>query len=148
VNKTNLDNLSKGQRPSLHVAEPDWDTLEALVQRAAETLDDARNEKNSLATRFAAAYGAAFWLARVALEACGYRLASGEGHRTILFQSLGSTLDWEASRWRRLDDFHRFRNRFEYGDMMEVSEQQVAAALESAQDLLDDVVQAFPRVKP
>lgn len=111
-------------------------------------MDDARNDQNSCATRFSAAYGAAFWLARAALEACGYRLAGAEGHRTILFQSLGSTLDWEPSRWRRLDDYHKFRNRFEYGDMVEVSERQVAAAIESARELLDDVARAFPRIKP
>jgi hypothetical protein len=148
VNKANLDNLTKGAKPSLHPADPDWDTLVALVERAGESLDDARNDTNSLATRFAAAYGASFWLARVALEACGYRLAGADGHRTIRFQSLGSTLDWEPLRWRRLDDFHRFRNRFEYGDVVEVSEQQVLAAVDAAQELLYDVVRAFPRIKP
>lgn len=148
MNKANLENLTKGTKPALHAAAPDWDTLAALVQRAEESLDDARNRSNSLATRFAAAYGAAFWLARVALEACGYRLAGADGHRTILFQSLASTLDWEAVRWRRLDDFHRFRNRFEYGDLVEVSEQQVVAAIEAAQELVLDVVRAFPGTKP
>jgi hypothetical protein len=64
VSKAHLENLSKGAKPSLHAAPPDWDTLQALVQRAADALVDARNEANSLATRFAAAYGAAFWLAR------------------------------------------------------------------------------------
>ena len=148
MNRTNLENLSKGSRPSLHAATPNWDTLKGLVQRAAESLDDSRKTENSLATRFGAAYGAAFWLARVALEACGYRLAGAEGHRTILFQSLGSTLDWDTDQWRRLDDFHRFRNRFEYGDVVEVPEQQVQTAIAAAQELLEDIMRAFPETKP
>jgi hypothetical protein len=67
VNKANLENLRRGSRPSLHAAVPEWDTLKALVQRAAESLDDSRKDENSLATRFAAAYSASFWLARAAL---------------------------------------------------------------------------------
>ena len=55
MNKENLDNLTKGPKPSLHRAEADWDVLRGLVQRGNESLKDARNKKNSLATRFAAA---------------------------------------------------------------------------------------------
>lgn len=113
MNRENLDNLTKGPKPLLHRAAADWEVLRALVLRGAESLQDARNRTNSLATRFAAAYSAAFWLARVALEGCGYRLAGADGHRTTLFQCLAHTLDWEAARWRSLDDLHRFRNRFE-----------------------------------
>jgi hypothetical protein len=54
----------------------------------------------------------------------------------------------EARVYRRGDDAGRFHNRFEYGDMVELSEQQVVAAIESAQELLDDVARAFPRIKP
>ncbi|HEY5569789.1 MAG TPA: hypothetical protein VIM81_21400 [Gammaproteobacteria bacterium] len=146
MNRENLENLTKGSRPSLHAATPDWNVLRGLVRRAAESLDDARNRQNSLATRFTAAYGGAFWLARVALEACGFRLAGAEGHRTAVFQSLANTLDWTAEHWRTLDDFHRFRNRFDYGDIIEVPEQQVEVAIVATQDLLDDVLRVFPEV--
>jgi hypothetical protein len=148
VNRAYLDNLTKGSRPSLHAATPDWDVLRGLVQRAAESLEDARKPRNSLATRFTAAYSAAFWLARVALEACGFRLAGTEGHRATLFQSLAHTLDWSASRWRTLDDFHRFRNRFDYGDVIDVPEQQVEIVIAAAQDLLVDVLRVFPEASP
>lgn len=144
MNKENLDNLTKGSKPSLHHAAADWDVLRGLIQRGNESLKDALNSRNSLATRFAAAYSAAFWLARVALEGCGYRLAGTDGHRTMLFQSLANTLDWEAPRWRSLDDLHRFRNRFDYGDVVEIPEQQVERAIAGAQDLLDDVLRVFP----
>jgi len=147
MRKAQLDNLTKVPRPSLHTAEPDWDTLKGLVERAGASLADARRTANSAATRFGAAYNAAFCLARVALEACGYRLAGAEGHRVAVFQNLANTLEWEASRWRRLDDMHRLRNRFDYGDVVEVSEPQLAAAIAGAQDLLDDVVRVFPKVK-
>lgn len=148
VNKQHLDNLTRGSKPSLHRIETDWDVLRGLIQRGAESLEDARNERNSLATPFAAAYSAAFWLARVALEARGYRLAGAEGHRTTLFQSLAHTLDWEAARWRSLDDLHRFRNRFDYGDVVEIPEHEVDRAIAGAQDLLNDILQGFSRSEP
>lgn len=148
MRKEQLDNQTKGLRPVLHPAEPDWDTLKGLVDRATATLADARRNANSPATRFNAAYSTAFCLARVALEACGYRLAGAEGHRVTVFQNLANTMEWEASRWRRLDDAHRLRNRFDYGDVVEVSESQLASAIAGAQELLDEVVRAFPKAKP
>ena len=148
MRKEQLDNQTKGLRPALHPAERDWDTLKGLVERATAGLADARRTANSPATRFNAAYSAAFCLARVALEACGYRLAGAEGHRVAVFQNLANTLEWEAPRWRRLDDVHRLRNRFDYGDVVEVSESQLASAITGAQDLLDDVLRVFPKAKP
>jgi uncharacterized protein (UPF0332 family) len=146
--KTNLDNLTKGQRPALHAAEPNWETLKGLTDRASKAIADARRKNNALATRFATAYNAAFWLARVALEACGYRLAGSEGHRTMVFQCLAHTVDWEDNRWRRLDDIHRLRNRFDYGDIIDVSETQVETIIADAQTLLEDVLRSFPNAKP
>jgi hypothetical protein len=121
--------------------------LRGLAERGAEALSDARRRTNALATRFAAAYNAAFWLARVALEAAGFRLAGVEGHRTTVFQCLAHTLEWPAERWRRLDDIHRFRNRFDYGDIVEVPESQVETTIADAQVLLDDVLATFPKLK-
>jgi hypothetical protein len=147
VNRANLENLAKGARPALHAAEPSWDVLNGLAARAVDALTDARRKSNTLATRFAAAYSAAFWLARVSLESAGYRLAGAEGHRTTVFQCLAHTLEWSADKWRRLDDIHRFRNRFDYGDIVDVSESQVEATIADAQALLDDVFAAFPRLR-
>jgi uncharacterized protein (UPF0332 family) len=148
VRKTNLENLAKGARPALHVAEPDWAILKGLTDRAISAIADARRKTNAVATRFAAAYNAAFWLARVALEASGYRLAGAEGHRTMVFQCLAHTVEWENDRWRRLDDIHRLRNRFDYGDIVDVSETQVETTIADAQALLEDIVRAFPKAKP
>ena len=64
-----------------------------------------------------------------------------------MFQVLANTLEWDAARWRRLDDLHKLRNRFDCGDIVEVSEQQLESAIAGAQDLLDDVLRTFPRVK-
>lgn len=122
--------------------------MRGLADRAAQALADARRKTNALATRFATAYNAAFWLARVALEAAGFRLAGAEGHRTTVFQCLAHTLEWPADRWRRLDDIHRFRNRFDYGDIVEVPESQVETTIADAQALLDDVLATFPKLKP
>ena len=57
--------------------------LKGLVGRAEDGIADAGKKTNSAPTRFAAAYSAAFWLARAALEACGYRPAGSEGHRVV-----------------------------------------------------------------
>ena len=148
VRRANLDNLTKGARPALHAAAPNWDVLKGLTERAINAIFDARRKTNTLATRFATGYNAAFWLARAALEASGYRLAGSEGHRTMVFQCLAHTLEWDDDRWRRLDDLHRLRNRFDYGDIIDVPEGQVEAIVADAQALLDDVLRAFPRAKP
>lgn len=121
--------------------------MSGLAERAADALRDARRKSNTLATRFAAAYGAAFWLARVSLEATGYRLAGADGHRTTVFQCLAHTIEWPAQKWRRLDDVHRLRNRFDYGDIVDVSESQVEAIIADAQALLDDALAAFPQLR-
>ena len=61
MNKTQLENQTKGVRPTLHAQQPDLETLKGLVERAADSLKDARSKANSVATRFNAAYSAAFW---------------------------------------------------------------------------------------
>lgn len=81
------------------------------------------------------------------MEAVGYRLAGSEGHRSMVFQCLAHTVNWDNSRWRRLDDLHRFRNRFDYGDIVEVSEGQVETMISDAQALLDDVQRIFPNTR-
>jgi len=144
VNRKNLDNLTKGTRPALHAAEPDWNVLRGLVGRAEASIADSRRPGVGLPTRFSSAYSAAFWLARVALEASGYRLAGAEGNRTMAFQCLAHTVEWPDAQWRRLDDLHRLRNRFDYGDIVDVSEDQVETMIQDAQDLLDAVRETFP----
>ena len=66
----------------------------------------------------------------------------------MVFQCLAHTVEWEAARWRRLDDIHRLRNRFDYGDIIDVSEAQVETTIADAQALLDDVLNTFPMLKP
>lgn len=146
VNRRNLDNLTRGSRPALHAFEPDWDVLRGLVARSESAVADAGTRGVGIATRFSSAYNAAFWLARVALEASGYRLTGTDGHRTLAFQCLAHTVEWNEERWRRLDDQHRFRNRFDYGDMVEVSVDQVETMLRDAKDLLVAVRQSFPEL--
>jgi hypothetical protein len=64
-----------------------------------------------------------------------------------VFQCLAHTVEWETDRWRRLDDIHRFRNRFDYRDIIDVSEDQVETTIADAQALLHDLVKMFPRTK-
>jgi len=64
-----------------------------------------------------------------------------------VFQNLANTLEWKAERWRPLEDMHRLRNRFDYGDVVEVSEAQLNGAIRGAQELQDDVSRSFPQTK-
>ena len=66
----------------------------------------------------------------------------------MVFQCLAHTVEWEVGRWRRLDDIHKLRNRFDYGDIVDVSESQVETTIADAQALLDDVLGTFPSLKP
>jgi hypothetical protein len=43
---------------------------------------------------------------------------------------------------------HRFRNRFDYGDIIDVSESQVETVIADAEALLRDVLRAFPKLRP
>jgi uncharacterized protein (UPF0332 family) len=88
----------------------------------------------------------AFWLARVALESAGYRLAGVDGHRSLAFQCLVHTVEWGDERARRLTELHRLRNRFDYGDIVEVSVEQVEVMISDARDLLAAVREAFPEL--
>ena len=66
----------------------------------------------------------------------------------MVFQCLAHTVEWESNRSRRLDDIHRLRHRFDYGDIVDVSEEQVETTIADAQALLEDIVRAFPKAKP
>ena len=61
----------------------------------------------------------------------------------MVFQCLAHTVEWENDRWRRLDDIHRLRNRFDY--IVDVSETQVETTIADAQELLEDVFRTFPK---
>jgi hypothetical protein len=41
MNKAQLDNQTKGARPTLHAEKPDLETLKGLVERAADSLSVA-----------------------------------------------------------------------------------------------------------
>jgi hypothetical protein len=47
MRKEQLDNLTKGSRPTLHALAPNWDTLRGLVERATDSLSDAKQKANS-----------------------------------------------------------------------------------------------------
>jgi hypothetical protein len=110
MRKEALDNLTRGARPALHAAEPNWDTLKGLVGRAAEGLEDARQFRNTVQCRLRRA---AFYLARVA--ACGTALPVPKVIAWRCFRIL-------PTRSNGRGHAGRLRNRFDYGDVVEVSE--------------------------
>lgn len=52
MKKEQLDNLTKGSRPSLHPCTPNWETLKGLVACATDSIADAGKKTNSAPTRF------------------------------------------------------------------------------------------------
>ena len=56
-----------------------------------------------------------------------------------VFQSLGHTLQWPASKWRVLDAAHQKRNLAEYEGFLEIEESTITELQHLANELIADV---------
>lgn len=93
-----------------------------LERSGAVRLVDAKNDANSLESRFDLAYNAAHALCLAALRRLGYRASN----RYIVFQVLPHTLGLGPEVWRVLDKCHRLRNQSEYEGDLEIDGRIVA----------------------
>ena len=112
-----LENLCGPGQP-LRKEAPDAQESAGLERSGLTRLADARNEANSLESRFDLAYNAAHALSLAALRRSGYRSAN----RYIVFQALQHTLGLGPEVWRVLAHCHELRNRGEYAGDLEVNE--------------------------
>lgn len=77
MNKTQLENQAKGLRPALHMQAPDTETLQGLMERAADSLKDAKNNTSSVATLGGHASSAK----SIRLRRCGWCVRGTVGSR-------------------------------------------------------------------
>ena len=107
----------------------------SLLQIARNHLADAQIKEVSLNGRFAGVYSASHAAALAALRWHGYR----SENRFTVFQCLAHTLQWDAARWRVLDQAHQKRNRAVYEGAFDVEESMIAELIVLAKELIADV---------
>lgn len=137
-----LDNLVRiGQLK----AEPHNDSeVRRMLGMARTRLNDAGLPSLSAEGRFTSACNAAHAAALAALRWHGYR----SENRYTVFQCLGHTLGWPASRWRILDLAHQKRHLAEYEGFIEIEESTIAELCKLVAALIDEVEQLSARPPP
>lgn len=108
MTRKELENLV--QIGSLKPASATKKEISTLIQSGLDCLNDAKNKKLDISSRFVLAYNAAHSLSRSALWINGY---SGSNH-TIVFQCLPQTLELSNEQWRVLEKAHHVQNVSEY----------------------------------
>jgi hypothetical protein len=113
--------------------------IQRLLAAAEASLQDARREQISAASRFDMACKSLMQSALVALMANGYRPSTSEpGHHQTILQTLPKTVGLAAERVRLFDVFRRARNVADYeGEPVEHSK--LIECIEAARQLLADV---------
>lgn len=113
--------------------------LVRLLDAAAASLADAKNDANHAISRFDLAYKSLMQCALAALMANGFRPSTHEpGHQQTTIQSLPKTIGLPAEKMRLFDGFRRARNLADYeGNPPE--DRLVGECVEAAERLLADV---------
>ena len=122
-----------GPGGSLHAEPPDEREIAGLKRSAFARLKDARNDANSLESRFDLVYNAAHALSLAALRRCGFRAKN----RYVAFQVLPHTVGVGADVWRVLAKGHEIRNIAEYEGEFDVEERIVADMIAACQVVAD-----------
>lgn len=132
-----LQNLLKiGQ---LEEHETDATQVGRMLQSAARSIADARQESISPETRLDAAYRAITQLSMVALWANGFRPAKSKpGHHQTMIQSLVHTIDLDRDDMLLLDTFRVKRNAIDYTGE-DVDEDSVSECIGAADRLMTKV---------
>jgi hypothetical protein len=112
-----LENLCGPDKP-LRREPPDAAESAGLEHSGRVRLADAKNNANSIESRFDLAYNAAHAFCLAALRQRGYRATN----RYIVFQVLPHTLGLGPEVWRMLDKCHKMRNQGEYEGDLHVDE--------------------------
>lgn len=125
-----LESLSGPDKP-LRREPTDAAEVDGLERSGRVRLGDAKNDANSLESRFDLAYNAAHALCLAALRRCGYRATK----RYVVFQVLPHTLGLGPEIWRVLDKCHQMRNQSEYEGDLSIDER-ILTDLISACDIV------------
>jgi hypothetical protein len=119
---------------------PDSEELAGLLRSGLARLNDAKNESNSLDSRFDLAYSAAHALSLAALRYHGFRPSK----RYIVFQVLPDTLGLGPDVWRVLAKCHDARNQTEYEGFFDADETLVSDLISACQKVADGVKRLPP----
>lgn len=106
-----------------------------LLGIVARGIKDAKVEAISEDLRFQAAFSAALTSANIALRASGYRTRMQPGHHQKVVDSLELTLKADPNLIRKLSVLSRKRNATSYDAAGNVSMQELAEAVKTAEDL-------------
>ena len=117
----------------LHAELPDEREIAGLRRSALARLADARNDVNSLESRFDLVYNAAHSISLAALRRCGFRAKN----RYVAFQVLPHTVGVGPDVWRVLAKGHEIRNVAEYEGEFDVDERIVADMIAACQAVAD-----------
>lgn len=109
---------------------------QSIVDRC---LKDAAVEGISDDLRFYTTYNAILSLATIALRACGYRVASQQGHHQKTLETVEFTLNVDDRFVRRLLSFSKKRNAASYDAAGSVSNEEVKQIGEAAIQLREKV---------
>ena len=122
--------------------------LARLLDSAAISLGDAKNDANHAISRFDLAYMSLMQSALAALMANGYRPSTHEpGHQQTTIQTLPKTIGLPADKLRLFDGFRRARNFADY-EGNPVEERLVKECVEAAERLLADVRSWLKKNRP
>ena len=105
--------------------------ISTLIQSGLDRLEDAKNGKLSIESRFDLAYNAAHALSLSALWINGY----SADKRYIVIQCLPHTLNLSDEQWRVLDNAHHIRNLSEYEGSSEYDECLVESVIEVCDEM-------------
>ena len=111
-------------------------SLFGIIQR---DLADAKVEAISADRRFEAAFSAARTCANLALRACGFRTTTQPGHHLKTIESLELTIEAESKLIQKLRVLSKKRNATSYDAAGNVSDHELAQAIDVAEELLHSV---------
>ncbi len=122
---------------SLHDAPAVASDVANLIASSERMLADARNNRNSLETRFKCAYDAVLKVAIAMLRDHGYRPTTAAGHQQIAIQTLAHTLGCTTVEVRTLDGYRQLRHQEQYEGLDIVTAKHVEEATRDAVRLLE-----------
>jgi hypothetical protein len=114
--------------------------IKGLLGIVERSLADAKVEAVSTDLRFIAAFNAALCVAMTALRASGHRTATQAGHHVKTIESLELTIKASPKLIQRFKTFNNKRNKSVYDVAGAISDQELEAMIELANELKDSTV--------
>jgi uncharacterized protein (UPF0332 family) len=123
-------------RGELEPLAPNRNEIRNLLVKAERRITEANNPSNFPDTRFEKAYTSILHCITAALRAGGYRVTRGEGHHLKTIDTALFTIGIPVETVDYYHSIRRSRNETLYGDLLDVSEADIAVAITEAEALL------------